>query len=132
MLRPTVKGPALLTLLALAGALGLGACSTGMGGEEVSFRGDSAPGLTITVRNQRTQNARLWIWIEGRRESLGTVPSTAEETFRVRLDLVSRVRLEFDLTLGPRCFTRTVSLEPGTRLDVTIPVNLRLMDANCG
>lgn len=109
-----------------------GGCTTGSGGREVSFRGDSAPGLTITIQNQRTQEARLWIWIEGRRESLGTVQSTDTRTFRVRLDRVSDVRLEFDLTLGPHCTTRTARLEPGARLDVNIPVNLRHMDVRCG
>lgn len=107
-------------------------CGTGSGGREVSFRGDSAPGLTITVRNQRTQSARFWIWIEGRRESLGTVQSTATKTFQVRLQRVSDVRLEFDLTLGARCVTRSARLDPGTRLDITIPMNLRLMDVRCG
>lgn len=110
----------------------VGGCTTGSGGREVSFRGDNAPGLTIIIRNQRTQDARLWLWIEGRRESLGTVRSTATETFRARLDRVSDVRLEFDLTLGARCMTRTVRLEPGTRLDITIPVNLRMMEVRCG
>ncbi|MDX1647163.1 MAG: hypothetical protein R3304_08455 [Longimicrobiales bacterium] len=131
MPKPTSKRAALIlgfTVL-LTGVWG---CSSGSGGREVSFRGDSAPGLRITIRNQRTQQARFWIWIDGRRESLGSVQSTDTETFQVRLDGVSSVRLEFDLTLGARCFTRTVSLEPGTQLDVTIPVNLRLMDVRCG
>lgn len=110
----------------------LAACSTGRGIREVDFRGDSAPGLTITIRNQRTQEARLWLWIDGRRESLGTVQSTDTETFRVRLARISDVSLEFDLTLGRRCVTRTTRLEPGARLDVTIPTNLRLMDVRCG
>lgn len=124
------------TLVGIAAAavltIVLAGCSTGAGGREVAFRGDSAPGLTVTIRNQRTQDARMWIWIEGRRESLGTVQSTDTETFRVRMDQVSTVRLEFDLTLGPHCVTRTASLEPGARLDVAIPVNLRLMEARCG
>ncbi|MDX1645957.1 MAG: hypothetical protein R3304_02340 [Longimicrobiales bacterium] len=122
-----------LAILAVVAATGwLGGCGSASAGREVSFRGDGAPGLTITIRNQRTQDARLWIWIEGRRESLGMVQSTGTETFRTALPRVSRVRLEFDLTLGARCFTRAVSLEPGTRLDVTIPSNLSLMDARCG
>jgi hypothetical protein len=110
----------------------VGACTTGSGGREVNFRGGSAPGLTITIRNQRTQDARFWIWIDGRRESLGTVQSTGTETFRVRFPRVAAVRLEFDLTLGAHCVTRTVRLEPGARLDISIPVNLRLMDVRCG
>lgn len=131
MLNRTKRKLAGITAMALISTL-VTACSTGTGGREVSFRGDSAPGLSITIRNQRTQDARMWIWIEGSRRSLGTVQSTGTGTFRVRMDQVSRVRLEFDLTLGPHCVTRTVSLEPGARLDVTIPVNLRLMEARCG
>lgn len=121
---------AVVTVLAL-GSLSTG-CTTGSGGREVSFRGDSAPALTITIRNQRTQDARFWIWVDGRRDSLGTVQSTQTRTFRVRLDRVSDVRLEFDLTLGERCVTRTARLEPGARLNVAIPVNLGLMDVRCG
>lgn len=120
-----------LTGLVLVVSL-LAGCTTGSGGREVDFRGGNAPGLTITIRNQRTQDARFWIWIEGRRNSLGTVQSTATRTFRVRMDRISDVRLEFDLTLGERCLTRTARLEPGARLDVSIPVNLRLMDVRCG
>lgn len=131
MLKTTNRTPARIAAAALLTILVTG-CSTGSGGREVSFRGDQGPALTITIRNQRTQDARMWIWIEGRRESLGTVQSTDTETFRVRMDQVSRVRLEFDLTLGPHCVTRTASLEPGSRLDVAIPVNLRLMEARCG
>ncbi len=122
--------------LAVAAALALVAlstgCTTGSGGREVSFRGSNAPGLTITIRNQRTQDARFWIWVDGRRDSLGTVQSTQSRTFRVRLDRISDVRLEFDLTLGERCVTRTARLEPGARLNVSIPVNLGLMDVRCG
>ena len=131
MSKPSSSRAALLlgVMILLTGIAG---CSSGTAGREVSFRGDAAPGLRITIRNQRTQQARFWIWIDGRREPLGSVRSTDTETFRVRLDRVSSVRLEFDLTLGARCFTRTVSLEPGTQLDVTIPVNLRLMDVRCG
>lgn len=125
------RGLVAIAVLVLLTTL-VGGCTTGSGGREVSFRGDGAPGLTVTVRNQRTQSARLWIWIEGRRESLGTVQSTATETFQARLDRMSDVRLEFDLTLGARCVTRTVRLEPGTRLDITIPVNLRTMEVRCG
>lgn len=121
---------AAIAVLAMA-AMSAG-CGSGSGGREVSFRGDSAPALTITIRNQRTQDARFWIWVDGRRDSLGTVQSTATKTFRVRLDRVSDVRLEFDLTLGDRCMTRTARLEPGARLDVAIPVNLGLMDVRCG
>lgn len=131
MLKKTNRKRVGIAAAALISTL-VAACSTGTGGREVSFRGDSGPGLSITIRNQRTQDARMWIWIEGRRQSMGTVQSTDTETFRVRMDQVSRVRLEFDLTLGPHCVTRTVSLEPGARLDVTIPVNLRLMEARCG
>lgn len=131
MLKTANRTPRRIVVAAVLTIL-LAGCSTGTGGREVSFRGDAAPGLTITIRNQRTQDARMWIWIEGRRETLGTVRSTGTETFRVRMDQISRVRLEFDLTLGPECVTRTVSLEPGTRLDVSIPVNLRLMEARCG
>jgi len=120
-----------MTMAALISVV-LAGCSTGTGGREVSFRGDSGPALSITIRNQRTQDARMWIWVEGSRQSLGTVQSTDTRTFQVRMDQVSRVSLEFDLTLGPHCVTRTVSLEPGARLDVTIPVNLRLMEARCG
>ena len=126
-----LRRSAAVTAVALFSTL-LAGCTTGSGGREVSFRGDSAPGLIITIRNHRTQDARFWIWIDARRESLGTVQSTATRTFRVRLDQISDVRLEFDLTLGERCMTRSARLRPGERLDVTIPMNLRLLDARCG
>lgn len=108
-----------------------GACWGGSGGATPDFGGAEESSLTITIRNQRTQEARLWIWIDGRREPLGTVQGVQTETFRRRLPAVAQVRLEFDLTLGPTCRTREVSLEPGTVLDVVLPTNLRLMDVRC-
>lgn len=121
-----------MVVAALAFVASTAGCTTGSGGREVSFRGENAPGLTITIRNQRTQDARFWIWVDGRRDRLGTVQSTQSRTFRVRLDRISDVSLEFDLTLGERCVTRTARLEPGARLNVAIPVNLGLMDVRCG
>lgn len=109
------------------------ACTSGSGGRTPQFRGaDGEPGLTITIRNQRTDAVRLWLWIDGARATLGSVQGVETEIFRSRLDRVSLVRLEFDVTLGSHCVTRTVSLEPGDRLDVTIPTNLRMMDVRCG
>ncbi|MDH3270287.1 MAG: hypothetical protein OEN56_03080 [Gemmatimonadota bacterium] len=118
-------------MIVVAALVGTSACGSAPANRTPSFRGDSAPGLTITIRNQRMQDARFWIWTDGRRESLGTVRSTETKIFRTRLDRISDVRLEFDLTLGDRCSTRTARVEPGARLDVTIPTNLRLMDVRC-
>lgn len=124
--RSTTTVTAIAAFTLLATACGSGAPRT------PSFRGENAPGLTITIRNQRTEEVRLWVWVDGVRRTLGTVQGVETDTFRTRLDRVSPVRLEFDLTLGAHCVTRTVSLEPGDRLDVAIPTNLRMMDARCG
>lgn len=118
----------MMTLVVLASTTG--ACGSRSSGATPFDRAGES-GLTITIRNQRTEEARFWIWIDGRRERLGDVRSTDTVTFRHGMPEISRVRLEFDLTLGPSCMTRTVSLEPGDRLDVVLPTNLRLIDARC-
>lgn len=126
----TRRGPTIVFVAAVA--LLAGACGSSTAGRTPAFDGATDEGLTITIRNQRTGEVRLWVWIDGARRTLGTVQGVDTRTFRTRLDHVAEVRLEFDVTLGSHCITRTVSLEPGNRLDITIPVNLRMMDVRCG
>ncbi len=122
----------LAPVLVAATAVLAGACGSATAGSTPSFDGSGDEGLTVTIRNQRTGEIRLWVWIDGQRRTLGSVQGVETRTFRTRLDRVAEVRLEFDVTLGSHCITRTVSLEPGNRLDITIPVNLRMMDVRCG
>lgn len=122
----------LVPILVAAAAVLAGACGSGTAGRTPAFDGATDAGLTITIRNQRTGEVRLWVWIDGQRRRLGSVQGVETRTFRTRLDHVAEVRLEFDVTLGSHCITRTVSLEPGNRLDITIPTNLRMMDVRCG
>lgn len=122
----------LIPVLVAATAVLAGACGSATAGNTPSFDGSGDAGLTVTIRNQRTEEIRLWVWIDGQRRRLGSVQSVQTRTFRTRLDRVAEVRLEFDVTLGSHCITRTVSLEPGNRLDITIPINLRMMDVRCG
>jgi hypothetical protein len=87
--------------------------------------------LTITIENQQLNEARITLWIDGSRRRLGTVQAHSQETYRVEMNGVSNVRVEFDLTLGAHCETRQVPLSPGEVIHVIIPPNLRMMAAVC-
>jgi len=87
--------------------------------------------LTITVRNDQLDEATVWLWIDGRRQRLGSVRGTLNETFYHPMTRVSQVHMEFDLTLGEHCVTRDVSLGPGDNIEARIPTNLNMMAAVC-
>lgn len=97
-----------------------------------SFGGSSDDrALTITIENQQLNEARITMWIDGSRRRLGTVQAHSQETYRVELNGVSNVRVEFDLTLGAHCETRQVQLGPGEVIHMIIPPNLNMMAAIC-
>jgi len=92
---------------------------------------DPSTVLTIRVRNQQMDEATIWLWIDGRRQRLGTVFGNREETFYHPMSDLSTVHMEFDLTLGQHCVTDDVTLGPGNDINATIPTNLSMMAAVC-
>ena len=124
-----------LRRLPAALALALLAAGCGGGGSTSSpapaFEGDPSQVLTVTIRNDQMNEARVTLFLDRTRTRLGTVRANSSETFRVPMRNIVPVRLEFDLTLGAHCVTRDVSLGPGDDIDVTIPVNLNMMAAVC-
>ena len=93
--------------------------------------GDASQALTITIRNEQIDAARITLWVNSARRRLGDVRGNSTETFQVPMPVSASVRMEFDLTLGASCVTRDVFLAPGDVIDVTIPVDLRMMQAVC-
>ncbi len=93
--------------------------------------GDASQALTITIRNEQIDAARITLWVNSARRRLGDVRGNSTETFRVPMPVSASVRMEFDLTLGARCVTRDLFLAPGDVIDVTIPVDLRMIQAVC-
>ena len=96
-----------------------------------AFDGDQSEVLTITIRNERLNVARVSLWIAGVRQRLGDVRSNQTATFHVPMQRSEPVRMSFDLTLGANCVTRDVELGPGDVVQAVIPVDLRLMQAAC-
>ncbi len=96
-----------------------------------AFDGDPSQVLTIRIRNDQMDMARVTLWIESTRRRLGDVRGLMSETFHVPLERPSLIRMEFDLTLGAECLTRDITLSPGEVIDVRIPVDLRMMQAVC-
>ena len=115
-------------LIAFAGS----ACaSAGSGGQSQPFSGDPDEVLTITVRNQQLEEARVYLWVDGQRERLGSVRSNASQVFHHPMNQIRTVQMEFDITLGPRCITQGVSLGPGDDVEATIPSQLVAFAGNC-
>ncbi len=120
-------------LLAMLAALFAAACGGGGGtsAPAPAFDGDPSQVLTITIRNEQIDVARISLWINSARRRLGDVRGNATETFHVPMRNSASVRMTFDLTLGASCVTRDVVLRPGEVIEATIPVNLSTMAAVC-
>ena len=124
------SGRKLLGTLATLLAAGCG----GGGGTAASppaFDGDQSQVLTITIRNERLNVARVTLWINGVRQRLGDVRGMQTETFDVPMQRSQPVRMSFDLELGTSCVTRDIVLGPGEEIETRIPVNLSTMGAVC-
>ncbi len=96
-----------------------------------AFDGDQSQVLTITIRNEQLDVARVTLWINSVRQRLGDVRGNATETFHVPMRSSAPVRMTFDLTLGASCVTRDIFLAPGDVVETRIPVDLRMMQAVC-
>ncbi len=96
-----------------------------------AFDGDQSQVLTITIRNERPNVARVTLWINGVRQRLGDVRGMQTETFDVPMQRSQPVRMSFDLELGASCVTRDIVLGPGEEIETRIPVNLSTMAAVC-
>ena len=95
------------------------------------FDGDLSTVLTIEIRNQQLEDARVWLIVDGQRQTLGSVRGNRNETFYHPMDGVRSVHMEFDITLGPRCLTRDVTLGPGDDVQATIPSMLTAFAGIC-
>ena len=118
----------------LLGTFAVALLAGGCGGTSApppTLSGDASQALTITIRNEQIDAARITLWLNSSRQRLGDVRGNSTETFQVPMRVSASVRMEFDLTLGASCVTRDVFLGPGDVIDVRIPVDLRMMQAVC-
>jgi hypothetical protein len=120
------------TFLGVVGfALMASACTTAGPRPEAEPPSDPSTLLTITVRNDQLDEARVWLYVDNVRNAMGTVRGGSEETFYQPLSDLARVRMEFDLTLGDHCVTPEYTLGPGDDIAALIPTNLSMMVAVC-
>ncbi len=126
------------TLIGLGALVAVGAIAACGGGSseapapEAEAEADSAAGtITIEVTNQRMEEVRLTVILDRQRRRIGTVRANSREEFQVPVNNVRQVRLEFDITLGPRCLTDYIDAGPGEFIPVRIPQNLSQMRAVC-
>lgn len=117
--------------LLLIGGVAAGCASAGSAGSTRDFSGADDEILTITVRNHQLDEARVYLWVDGQRERLGSVRSNASEVFHHPIDAIRAVQMEFDVILGPRCITPEVSLGAGDEVEATIPSQLVAFAGNC-
>ena len=125
-------GRGVLTTLAISvfGAA-CGGSGSGSAAPAPTFEGDLSQVLTIEIRNDQANEARVQLWIDRTRQRLGTVRSFSSQTFHVPMAGIAEVHMEFNLTLGNHCVTRSISLGPGDDISVRIPSNLNQMAAVC-
>ena len=115
-----------LTALCAAMLLSLAACSgTGRSGGGDPFAGGGAGGegpdeIRIEVRNSNFSDATIYAVRVGSRRRLGRVGGVSDETFRLRWPASDRVQFEVDILGGQDCRTRTVVVDPGETVLLTI------------
>ncbi len=119
---------AALTVVLLAAGCGGGA---GSSTPAPAFDGYPSQVLTVVIRNEQIDMARITLWLNSLRRRLGAVRGLQTQTFQVPMDVPASVRMEFDLTLGANCVTRDIVLGPGDVVQAVIPVDLRMMQAVC-
>jgi hypothetical protein len=95
------------------------------------FSGDISTVLTIEIQNQQLEDARVYLIVDGQRERLGSIRGNQSETFHVPMEGIRSVHMEFDITLGPHCVTRDVTLGPGDNVGATIPSMLTAFQGIC-
>jgi hypothetical protein len=118
-------GTLVVTLLAA------GCSSAGGRATRSPLDGDSSNVLTLTIRNEQLDQARVTAWVSSLRRNLGDVRGNTTRTFQVPMRGTETVYLTFELLLGPTCVTREVLLRPGSEVELRIPPNLNTMDAVC-
>jgi hypothetical protein len=111
--------------LLVATMLGLTGCASGgSGGEpfgqDLAERGE----IEIKVVNMNFSDATVWALVnEGSRRRLGIVTGKREEIFTLPWTFSERLRIEFDLVAGPRCYTESLVVDPGDLLELQIASN---------
>lgn len=95
------------------------------------FSGDTSEVLRMVVRNQQLADARVYLWIDGQRQRLGSVRANGSSEFFQPMDGIRNVQLGFDLTLGPQCVSQGMSLGPGDNVEATIPGQLVAFAGTC-
>ena len=107
-------------LATLAVALLAAGCGGGGGtsAPPPAFDGDQSQVLTITIRNDQLNAARVTLWINSVRQRLGDVRGMQTETFHVPMERSQPVRMSFDLELGASCMTRELVLRPSEVVEV--------------
>jgi hypothetical protein len=94
---------------------------------EPSFAGwESADEIRLEVLNHNFADVTVWMVArDAARSRLGVVTGKTEETFVVPWAFTQPLRLEFDLLAGPRCQTRSMSVDPGDILQLEIQAVFR-------
>ena len=95
------------------------------------FSGDTSEALRMVVRNQQFEEARVYLWIDGQRQRLGSVQANGSAEFFQPMYGIRNVQLGFDIILGPRCVSQGMSLGPGDDVEATIPGQLVAFAGTC-
>ncbi len=117
----------LILTFALAGlVVALSACanlpgSDGTRGWHVGGDGDD-DSITLDIRNDNANDARIYLRWNGDRRRLGYVSSKSQESFQTDWRPNS-LRIEVDFLAGRGFVSDPTSVSPGQRLDFRIPVN---------
>lgn len=118
--------------LLLTTVLGLAACASGGRGgspfsQDLAERGE----IEIKVVNMNFNDATVWAVVsEGMRQRLGNVTGKREEVFTLPWTFSERLRIEFDLVAGPRCYSESLVVNPGDLLELQIASNVST-DPSC-
>lgn len=114
------------TLTVVCIALGATACYSANGRRRNPFGapGSSDGSVRVRVENLNFSDATIHALRGGERVRLGQVTGKSESNFRIRWNFSLPMQLEVDLVGGSGCQIRPITVDPGDKVFLHIPIQI--------
>ena len=128
--------PSLRALLALGVLVATSACGSMRGSPRNPFDGSleqqQENRLRIQVQNMNFNDVTVYAVSLGQRVRLGNVTGKSDQSFRLEWNFANPISFEIDVVGGSGCDTTPVPVEPGARVWVQVPNEVRVSGCRSG
>ncbi|MDZ7780895.1 MAG: hypothetical protein U5R14_13320 [Gemmatimonadota bacterium] len=121
--------------LVLVSLLGVGACGLTTSSHnpfDGSLEQEQEDRLRIQIQNMNFNDVTIYAVSAGQRERLGNVTGKTDRNFRLRWNYANPISFEIDVVGGSGCDTNPLAVEPGARVWVQIPNQVRSSGCRSG